>query len=418
MGRHRRCRAPGAVVGPAGPGAHPVVRRGAVARRTTQVGLHGRTRRSVGCVSPLPRRQVHVGTAAHERPAEPVRGSECPDRRISLHDRDLARPGTGAVDERRARRRRTGQAGAGGPRGQVVRALEGRRHLRVRPHQAARGDLLDRHPAADGVAARCTSGTSSPTPTPTWSPASSGCGASRSSTRWAGTTTACPPSAGCRTTTACAATRRCRTTRTSRPPEKPDPKRQVPISPAQLRRALRAARRSRTRRSFEALWRTLGLSVDWKQDYTTIGPKSQLVSQRAFLRNFARGEAYLQQAPTLWDVTFQTAVAQAELEAREYAGAYHRVAYHRARRHPGLRRDHPPRADRLGGGADRAPRRRALPGAVRHDGHLARLRRRDPGRGAPRRRDGQGRRHRHVLHVRRPDRRDRGGASCSCRSAP
>src|SRR6188472_4435132 len=79
---------------------------------------------------------------------------------------------------------------------------------------------------------------------------------------------------------------------------------------------------------FESLWRTLGLSVDWKQHYTTVGAKSQTVSQRAFLRNLARGEAYLQEAPTLWDVTFQTAVAQAELEAREYAGAYHRVAFH------------------------------------------------------------------------------------------
>src|SRR3546814_1422570 len=45
--------------------------------------------------------------------------------------------------------------------------------------------------------------------------------------------------------------------------------------------------------------------------------------------NHARGEAYPQEAPTLWDVTVQTAVAQAELEAREYAGAYHRVAFHR-----------------------------------------------------------------------------------------
>ena len=42
----------------------------------------------------------------------------------------------------------------------------------------------------------------------------------------------------------------------------------------------------------------------------------------------ARGEAYQQDAPTLWDVTYQTAVAQAELEARDYPGAYHRVAYH------------------------------------------------------------------------------------------
>ena len=70
-------------------------------------------------------------------------------------------------------------------------------------------------------------------------------------------------------------------------------------------------------------------------------PKAQTVSQRAFLRNFARGEAYLQEAPTLWDVTFQTAVAQAELEAREYAGAYHRVAFHQPDGEPG-RRSRPP----------------------------------------------------------------------------
>jgi valyl-tRNA synthetase len=31
----------------------------------------------------------------------------------------------------------------------------------------------------------------------------------------------------------------------------------------------------------------------------------------------------------LWDVTFQTAVAQAELEAKDYPGHYHRVAFHR-----------------------------------------------------------------------------------------
>ncbi|WP_243697263.1 valine--tRNA ligase [Aeromicrobium phragmitis] len=81
---------------------------------------------------------------------------------------------------------------------------------------------------------------------------------------------------------------------------------------------------------FEQLWRTLGLSVDWTQTYTTIGHDAQTVSQRAFLRNVKRGEAYSQDAPTLWDVTFQTAVAQAELEAREYPGHFYRVAYHHA----------------------------------------------------------------------------------------
>ncbi len=111
------------------------------------------------------------------------------------------------------------------------------------------------------------------------------------------------------------------------PPEKPDPKRQVPISRpnfVELCEQLVVE----DEKVFESLWRTLGLSVDWEQTYTTIGPSAQTASQRAFLRNFARGEAYLQEAPTLWDVTFQTAVAQAELEAREYPGAYHRVAFH------------------------------------------------------------------------------------------
>ncbi|WP_432478805.1 valine--tRNA ligase [Nocardioides sp. GXQ0305] len=112
------------------------------------------------------------------------------------------------------------------------------------------------------------------------------------------------------------------------PPEKPDPKRQVPISRPNFIELCEELV-EQDEEVFERLWRTVGLSVDWKQHYTTIGPKAQLVSQKAFLRNFARGEAYLSEAPTLWDVTFQTAVAQAELEAREYAGHYHRVAFHR-----------------------------------------------------------------------------------------
>ncbi|BDR54030.1 valine--tRNA ligase [Bombiscardovia apis] len=79
---------------------------------------------------------------------------------------------------------------------------------------------------------------------------------------------------------------------------------------------------------FEKLWRSLGLSVDWSQTYNTIGEHPRRVAQKAFLRNLARGEAYQKEAPGLWDVTFQTAVAQAELESREYDGFYHRIAFH------------------------------------------------------------------------------------------
>src|SRR5919112_5624319 len=81
-------------------------------------------------------------------------------------------------------------------------------------------------------------------------------------------------------------------------------------------------------KAFEALWRRLGLSVDWSMTYTTIGDKSRAVSQRAFLRNLARGQAYTAEAPTLWDISFGTAVAQAELEDRERPGAYHRLKFH------------------------------------------------------------------------------------------
>ena len=79
---------------------------------------------------------------------------------------------------------------------------------------------------------------------------------------------------------------------------------------------------------FEDVWRMLGLSVDWTQTYRTIGPEAQTAAQRAFLHNLARGEAYQADAPTLWDVTFRTAVAQAELEDKEVPGAYHRVTFH------------------------------------------------------------------------------------------
>jgi valyl-tRNA synthetase len=79
--------------------------------------------------------------------------------------------------------------------------------------------------------------------------------------------------------------------------------------------------------AFEALFRRLGLSVDWTMTYTTIGPVARRVSQRGFLRLLAKGEAYQAEAPTLWDVTYRTAVAQAELEDRELTGATHRIRF-------------------------------------------------------------------------------------------
>ncbi|HEY2195382.1 MAG TPA: valine--tRNA ligase [Actinomycetospora sp.] len=112
------------------------------------------------------------------------------------------------------------------------------------------------------------------------------------------------------------------------PPEKPG-KQQIAISRrnfVELCETLTAE----DEKAFEALWRRGGLSVDWSHTYQTIDADARAISQRAFLRNLDRGEAYVSMAPTLWDVTFRTAVAQAELEDRDHTGAWHRIAYHGA----------------------------------------------------------------------------------------
>ena len=80
-------------------------------------------------------------------------------------------------------------------------------------------------------------------------------------------------------------------------------------------------------KAFERLWTHLGLSVDWSLTYATIDKRSQRISQLAFLRLLKRDLAYQLEAPTLWDIDFRTAVAQAELEDREQPGAYHRIRF-------------------------------------------------------------------------------------------
>jgi len=110
----------------------------------------------------------------------------------------------------------------------------------------------------------------------------------------------------------------------------PDP---VPREPVAVSRpnfvALCARLTAEDEVAFEHLWRRLGLSVDWTRTYATVSPSSQRASQRAFLRQLGSGDIYQQTAPTLWDVDFQTAVSQAELEDRERPGAYHRLRFPR-----------------------------------------------------------------------------------------
>jgi valyl-tRNA synthetase len=78
---------------------------------------------------------------------------------------------------------------------------------------------------------------------------------------------------------------------------------------------------------FKELWQRLGLSIDWNYTYATVDERSRFVSQYSFLRVLEKGEAELREAPTMWDIDFQSAVAQAEVEDRERDGEFHRIRF-------------------------------------------------------------------------------------------
>ncbi len=78
---------------------------------------------------------------------------------------------------------------------------------------------------------------------------------------------------------------------------------------------------------FRALWRRLGLSVDWTQEYQTIDDHCRRIAQRSFRDLYEKDLVYTSEAPTMWDVDFQCAVAQAELEDKVVPGAYHHIEF-------------------------------------------------------------------------------------------
>jgi valyl-tRNA synthetase len=80
-------------------------------------------------------------------------------------------------------------------------------------------------------------------------------------------------------------------------------------------------------KAFKALWQRLGLSVDWSLEYSTIDERSRRIAQTSFLDLFRKGQVYNVEAPTMWDVDFRTAVAQAEAEDRPLRGAYHHLRF-------------------------------------------------------------------------------------------
>jgi valyl-tRNA synthetase len=78
---------------------------------------------------------------------------------------------------------------------------------------------------------------------------------------------------------------------------------------------------------FRQLWRRLGLSVDWSQEYQTINDHCRRIAQHSFRDLHEKDIVYTSEAPTMWDIDFQCAVAQAEVEDKPMPGAYHYIEF-------------------------------------------------------------------------------------------
>lgn len=66
------------------------------------------------------------------------------------------------------------------------------------------------------------------------------------------------------------------------------------------------------------LFKGMGYSFDWDEEYRTISDMSCRVSQMSFIDLYNKGYAYQAKQPVIWDVIDQTALAQTEAEDKEF----------------------------------------------------------------------------------------------------
>ncbi|AHX11517.1 valine--tRNA ligase [Neorickettsia helminthoeca str. Oregon] len=69
---------------------------------------------------------------------------------------------------------------------------------------------------------------------------------------------------------------------------------------------------------FKSLFDSIALSLDWSFSYQTNSEACRRLSQKSFLNLYKKGLIYRKKMPVLWDVIDQTAIAQAEVEEKEF----------------------------------------------------------------------------------------------------
>lgn len=68
---------------------------------------------------------------------------------------------------------------------------------------------------------------------------------------------------------------------------------------------------------YEDLLRSIGFSMDWRLEYSTISQEVQRISQTAFLHLYERGKVYRSESPALYCPECKTSIAQAEIDKNE-----------------------------------------------------------------------------------------------------
>lgn len=74
-------------------------------------------------------------------------------------------------------------------------------------------------------------------------------------------------------------------------------------------------------------WKVIGMSCDFSEAYSTIDHHCIKTSQKSFLDLYKKNLVYQHTAPSMWCVQCQTAIAQAELEDKEFDSTFNEVAF-------------------------------------------------------------------------------------------
>jgi len=79
--------------------------------------------------------------------------------------------------------------------------------------------------------------------------------------------------------------------------------------------------------SYKNLWKSIGLSIDWGLEYSSISQESQKLAQTVFKELFQKGAIYQKEATALYCHVCRTSVAQAEVEDKEMDAVFYDIVF-------------------------------------------------------------------------------------------